>query len=214
MASTAAGRIFTTPAVRVGLTRRGRGIPRAQGANVAWDPPKRQTHMYHGSSPFARTILWALWNSSCLTGRTPFQQAAGGARQGVVKMVGADAQRVAETASALRDDIPAEDRDAVALLDGRQNHNLGIFEEAAGIDAAHDHFDAYIVGVEAGEIDGGAHGHGGTAGQPDGRELVAGFHETDAVPDLADARSPAGFCPHALIVAFAQVDVLLVGRVV
>src|ERR1035438_8983815 len=56
-ASTAAGRIFRTPAVRVGKPEGDRGIPRAHSANVAWDPPKRQTHMYHGSSPFARTIL-------------------------------------------------------------------------------------------------------------------------------------------------------------
>src|ERR1039457_7656757 len=115
--------------------------------------------MYHGTDIICTSIYKRLPDG------TPFHQGCAGAGDGIVVVIGADAQGVAEAAGAFRHDVPGEKGGGALLLHERQHDDLGFFQVSVGIDAADDHLGADIGGAEAGEVDGGAHGDGPAAAQ-------------------------------------------------
>src|ERR1017187_4003634 len=163
--------------------------------------------MYHGTDIICTSIY------KPLTDGTPFHQGRAGAGNGIVIVIGADAQGVAEAAGAFRHDVLGEKGGGALLLHERQHDDLGFFEVPVGIDAADDHLGAHIGGAQAGKVDGGTHGDGPAADQRTTRP-GAGVDEAYALPDLADSGVPASFFAADGIVRLAHAQVDAVGRLV
>src|ERR1017187_9729286 len=144
---------------------------------------------------------------------TPFHQGRAGAGNGIVVVIGANAQGVAEAAGAFRHDVPGEKGGGALLLHEGQHDDLGFFQVSVGIDAADDHFGADIGGAETREVDGGTHGD-----SPDADQRTTwsgpGIDKTYAVPDLADSGVPPSFFAAEGIVRLAHAQVDGVGRFV
>src|ERR1019366_1205333 len=163
--------------------------------------------MYHGTDTICTSFCKRLADS------TPFHQGCAGAGYGIVVVIGADAQGVAEAAGAFRHDVPGEKGGGALLLHERQHDDLGFFQVPVGIDAADDHFGADIGGAEPREVDGGAHGDGPAADQGT-TWSGSGVDKTYAVPDLADSGVPSSFFAAEGIVRLAHAQVDGVGRLV
>src|ERR1022692_609558 len=163
--------------------------------------------MYHGTDIICTSIYKRLPDG------TPFHQGRAGAGDGIVVVVGADAQGVAEAAGAFRHDVPGEKGRPVPLLHEGQHNDLGLFQVPVGIDAADDHLGADIGGAETREIDGGTHRDGLAADQRT-TGSGPGIDKADAVPDLADFGVPASFFAAEGIVRLAHAQVNGVGRLV
>src|ERR1039457_5724442 len=163
--------------------------------------------MYHGTDIICTSIYKRLPDG------TPFHQGRAGAGDGIVVVIGADAQGVAEAAGAFRHDVPGEKGRPALLLHERQHDDLGLFQVPVGIDAADDHLGANIGGAETGEIDGGTHGDGLAADQRTAWS-GSGIDKAYAVPDLADSAVPPGFFAADGIIRLAHEQVNGVGRLV